>query len=475
MKHSFIRCVLSATFLLVLLLAVKVEAQATIRRVPADYPTIQQAINASVDGDTVLVAPGTYFGQIDILTKTVTLTSEAGPDLTVLDGGLAQYVVHFGESSGTLSGFTVQNGLFGVSSIFSSAVIRGNIIQNNYAAGVDIGGLGATQVLDNTISANGSIVNPLGGITLHGAGHPIIRGNRIINNLAREGGGINMVNFSDAVIVQNLIMGNHAEEGGGVYWLVIFSAHGPTLVNNTIVDNQAVRGSGIFADGYDGETELVNNIIVGTLGSTAVYCGNFTSNSPRFNFNDVFSPQGTAYGGDCQNKTGMNGNISADPLFVNPIAGDYHLRPGSPSIDAGDNTSPNLPATDFDGNPRVQDGNGDGVVVIDMGAYEALPPLPPFDICIQDDSTGSIFKFNSTTGDYQFSNCSGFTLSGTGTLIKRGSIITLQHYASDRRVLARIDTSVNKATASIQLFSPSATFTITDRNTANNTCACAAH
>ena len=95
-----------------------------------------------------------------------------------------------------------------------------------------------------------------------------------------------------------------------------------------------------------------------------------------------------------------------------------------------------------------------------------------FDICIQDDSSGSILKINSTTGDYQFTNCAGFTLSGIGGLIKRGTIITLQHYVSDRRVVARIDTSVNKATASIQLFSPSTTFTITDRNTGNNTCAC---
>ena len=107
-----------------------------------------------------------------------------------------------------------------------------------------------------------------------------------------------------------------------------------------------------------------------------------------------------------------------------------------------------------------------------MGAYEASLP---FDICIQDESNGSIFKFNSTTGNYQFTNCSGFSLNGVGGLIQRGGIITLQHYASDRRVLARIDTSVNKGTASIQLFSPSTTFTITDRNTANNTCACTAH
>jgi len=68
----------------------------------------------------------------------------------------------------------------------------------------------------------------------------------------------------------------------------------------------------------------------------------------------------------------MNGNISTDPLFANSSAGDYHLRPASPSIDTGDISAPNLPETDFDGNPRIQDGNGDGIAVIDMGAYEAV-------------------------------------------------------------------------------------------------------
>jgi len=54
---SSVRVVMSFTFLLILLMAASIEAQATIRRVPADYPSIQQAINASVSSDTVLVAP----------------------------------------------------------------------------------------------------------------------------------------------------------------------------------------------------------------------------------------------------------------------------------------------------------------------------------------------------------------------------------------------------------------------------------
>lgn len=98
-----------------------------------------------------------------------------------------------------------------------------------------------------------------------------------------------------------------------------------------------------------------------------------------------------------------------------------------------------------------------------------------FDSCLQDDSNGSLLQINSTTGEYQFTNCSGITLGGTGVISRRGSIITLQQNGPDRRVLAKIDGSVNKGTASVQVFSQGTTFTITDRNTLNNTCSCGAH
>jgi 6-phosphogluconolactonase (cycloisomerase 2 family) len=113
--------------------------------------------------------------------------------------------------------------------------------------------------------------------------------------------------------------------------------------------------------------------------------------------------------------------------------------------------------------------------LISLTAYppKTCLPTPSFDICIQDDSNGSLIKINSISGEYRFMTCSGFNLEGIGTLITKGGIITLQHYAGDRRVLARIDTGVNRGTASVQTFSPSSTFTISDRNTGNNSCACA--
>lgn len=95
-----------------------------------------------------------------------------------------------------------------------------------------------------------------------------------------------------------------------------------------------------------------------------------------------------------------------------------------------------------------------------------------FDLCLQDDSSGNILQINTTTGEYQFTSCSGFVIGGTAALNRRGCTIALQHNAGDRRLLATIDTCQKKATASLRLLSQGGTFTITDRNTANNTCAC---
>jgi hypothetical protein len=96
-----------------------------------------------------------------------------------------------------------------------------------------------------------------------------------------------------------------------------------------------------------------------------------------------------------------------------------------------------------------------------------------FDYCVQDDSTGNILQLNSGSGDYLFTNCHGVILVGKGVVTKKGNIITLQHNASDRRVLARIDGSSKRATGSIQLFSQGLAFGLTDRNISNNICLCA--
>ena len=399
---------------------------AVVIRVPAEQPTIQAAISAALNGDTVQVAPGTYVERLNFLGKPIRVISEQGPQVTIIDGGYGGPVVTFasGESlQSVLSGFTVRNGSAsfsaalrgggirieyssptvtgntitnnsavdgggGISSSFGSPLIQGNTITSNsqtigFSGGVGGGGIAivgssSAQVLNNNISNNSWNSSSGGGVSLFAAGTPKFQNNSITNNSAySQGGGFYIVNQSDAAIIQNLIIGNSAAVGGGVYWSVPYGARGPFLVNNTISGNNGPQGSGVFADGFDAQAELVNNIVMAAAGQTAILCGNFDSSVPIFQTNDVVSPSGVPYGGICASRTGLNGDISADPLFANPNNGDYHLQTGSPAIDSG--SSGQAPQTDFDAVPRPLDGNGDGVPDVDMGAYEApaLDRTPP--------------------------------------------------------------------------------------------------
>jgi len=95
---------------------------------------------------------------------------------------------------------------------------------------------------------------------------------------------------------------------------------------------------------------------------------------PTVGHNDTWDNTMGDYGGLAA--AGPN-DISAAPMFINPVGADYHLQAGSPCIDAGTNTG--APTQDIEGNPRPVDGDGDGTATTDMGAYEYVyvPPPPP--------------------------------------------------------------------------------------------------
>jgi hypothetical protein len=431
-------------------------------RVPLDQPTIQSAIDVATDGGMVLVEPGTYPEHIDFKGKAITVKGRRGPQLTIIDAGNTDPVVSFTSQEtrdSVLDGFTLQNGRTnssgqgappqggGVVIQRASPTIKNNVITNNHASmgsgiginfgspliqmniitgnindvtigggggGILITGEGSAEILDNEISNN---VNNGGGggIYIPGAGAtPIIKRNVIKGNsvsLGAFGGGVYSVNNSSPLIVQNLITGNHASYGAGVFWSASNGVRGPILVNNTIVDNDATTdGSGVYADGGDDQAQLTNNIIVAKPGQSALYCGPFDGHiDPIIRSNNIFSSGGMAYGGSCADMTGTDGNISADPQFTDPAQGDYHLQQGSPSIDAGDNQAPNLLDTDLDGDPRILDGDGDGIATVDMGVDEFLAP-PGFGVSLQGESNGNMLKINSTNGQCPFTRCEGSAL-----------------------------------------------------------------
>ena len=409
--------------------------------VPIDQPTVQAAISAASTGQTVSVLPGTYTEHINFLGKAITVTSSDGPSATIINGSLNGTVVTFSTGEGTasvLSGFTITHGnssLDGGGIVVSSAspVIQGNIITFNQGCegiGIDVAS-GSPIIQSNTISHNTETTcngGDGGGILLRGAGTPQILNNIITDNtipnggqggaiasngasptisgniiqrnsVFNNGGGISVSN-SDAIITQNLITDNHATgNGGGISWSVPSGDRGPAAVNNTIASNTAANGSAIYSEGSVANVQVYNNVLVGSAGVAALDCdATFSSTSPVLANNDAFLSGGSGFAGTCATAPGTNGNVSVDPQFVDAIGGNYRLQATSPVIDAGDNSAPNLPAVDLDGNPRIAFGSATNCSdTVDLGAYEFVLTTTPaatlspasFDFGIQPVGTAS--------------------------------------------------------------------------------------
>jgi hypothetical protein len=97
--------------------------------------------------------------------------------------------------------------------------------------------------------------------------------------------------------------------------------------------------------------------------------------------------------------------------------------------------------------------------------------ITTFNVSVQ--GSGSLFMFNSTTGDYQFC-CGGTIVNGRGRLTIKGCTVTIQQGATetDRRVQATIDTCKGTGTATLQMPPGTVKCTITDKNINNNTMNC---
>lgn len=112
--------------------------------VPGDYPTIQAGIDRTVDGDTVLVADGTYSGtgnrNIEFLGKSIVVMSENGAEYCTIDCesyGRGFNFCSSEDSTSVLSGFTIINGYVcagaGIRCAFSSPTIQDCHIHDNTA------------------------------------------------------------------------------------------------------------------------------------------------------------------------------------------------------------------------------------------------------------------------------------------------------------------------------------------------------
>ncbi len=454
-----------------LLLALVNTAAGVIRRVPADYSTIQAAINAASGGDEIAVASGTYNETIDFNGKALRLYSTGGPAVTTINGGGADHVVQCvsGEGPDTiLEGFTItggnadgasypdHNGGGMLNSGTSPTVINCTFSGNsaNFHGGGMYNWQSSPTVTDCTFSTNTAVYGYGGGMcnaesnptvtnctfsgntanTLGGGGlyndisSPAITNCTFTGNTANRGGGMfsrrqSSPTVTDCTFSQNTASLNGAGiynedgsspevtrctftentavtyHGGGMYSRVgsnpevtdcIFTSNKatvygggmhnsgsrPTVTNCTFTGNSANEGGGM--SNYGGSSPTVTNCTFRNNDASLQGDGIYTESGSATVTNCILwgDSSGQIVGSaavtysDVQGDPDIiwpgEGNINADPQFADD---DGRLSFGSPCIDSGHTGAVSV-ATDLDGNPRVMDGDFDGIEVVDMGAYE---------------------------------------------------------------------------------------------------------
>jgi len=94
-----------AVLSLIFILSIQAITFCNTIHVPKDYLKIQDAINAASTGDMILVDHGTYVENIDFLGKDITVKSEDGPEVTIIDANMQDSAVAFmyGETSQSYS------------------------------------------------------------------------------------------------------------------------------------------------------------------------------------------------------------------------------------------------------------------------------------------------------------------------------------------------------------------------------------
>lgn len=342
----------------------------------AELTAALAAAQSNGEDDTIVLAPGTYVGNFTYTPqdgKALTLRKDPwGPGSAVLDGGGSGTVLSLSSSAagGTvyLENLTIQGGaqsglrVWGLSGSGNLSVsLLGVLVQDNRSTSHG----GGLQVQTWT---NGAVTVEIR--------NSVIRR----NEAAKRGGGIYAHAYAgnstvDLVLVNTLIYGNRAGwTSGGVQ--VSASEVGANNVARALVVHSTItgnicgltsppdKGGGLWVNAYDGagaqaSADLYNTILYGnfTRGGEEVqdlYVGEWSPGEAVANA--YFSDVGMVTLGTGLPTYTATSVISANPVFVNVAADDYHLTAASPCRDAGTWSvpwPPGLPAFDFDGQYRV--------------------------------------------------------------------------------------------------------------------------
>jgi parallel beta-helix repeat protein len=227
-----------------------------------DFPTIQDAVNGTVDADVIELADGTFTGDgnrdIDFLGKAITIRSESGdPDACVIDCEGAPgnehrgFYFQSGEGPGSvLEGITLANAHYSESAggVYcfnaSPTFVRCRFLNSEswYSGGGVFLSEGSPTFTDCVFSGN-TAWSSGGGLYLYDSS-PTFTGCTFSDNesLLSHGGAIRC-NLSSPTFMDCVFSDNAADVGGGAIWC--FSSSFPELVDCTLSGNSAPLGGGI--------------------------------------------------------------------------------------------------------------------------------------------------------------------------------------------------------------------------------------
>ncbi|MEE9131513.1 MAG: hypothetical protein V3T84_15970 [Phycisphaerales bacterium] len=406
---------------------------------PTIQAGIDAAVNGDevVVADGVYTGPGNR--GIDFNGKLITVRSANGPDNCIIDCQGSEADPHRGfyfdsgeTADAVVDGFTITNGVVtpaapggpnggGLFLLNSSPTVTNCVVSGNTAL-KEFGGrgggmyidLGSPLISDCTFAANTAEYRG-GGIFLRDGNMTVTRCTFIANStplVSQHGGGAIMSADSQVNLVDCDLHDNEGYHGGAVAFVQFFGEGASlTLVDCSITNNSAVVGGGVFDQNATAllinSTLIANQVsgLIGLGGGMVVLSDSFArvinttiaansaieggavatinsitrvSNSLLWaNIPDEISGSANVFYSNIQGGWFGDGNIDADPLFVDPDNDDYHISASSPCIDAAANIIvPKGFMTDLDGNPRfIEDPNtpdtglGD-CPIVDMGSYE---------------------------------------------------------------------------------------------------------
>ncbi len=404
--------------------------------------SLRQALADVCSGGTVDFAAGLANQTITLtsdelsITKTVTITNPNAANLQV-SGNNARRVFNIQTGAVvTMSNLSTINGWAGGSNgggIYNDGVLTlldSTVISSQARYGGGIYNYNGQLTINNsTLSGNSAAISGGAIFNYDFMAKLTVNGSTFSNNSADAGGGI--LNSSGVVTVSNTTFSRNStftDNGGGVYNAAKF-----TINNSTFSGNSAtLNGGGIFNSAYYGRLTLNNN----TFSNNSASSGGGIRNAGELNQRNNLVANSTS-GGDCVSsgmintnlnnlvedggcEVSLNGDPNLGPLQDNggPTMTHALLMP-SPALDNGDNAT--CLAIDQRGIARPIDGNGDGIVTCDIGAFEAPvgPPSPNIGIW----SNNTFISDGDTTPSLDNNTDFGST-PVTGGIITRTFIIS---------------------------------------------------